>query len=124
FIINGHGGNIDGFHLALRQLALEFPDSVLAGASYWDLAEKEIASILEGKRKNVGHACEFETSIMMHLRPELVRTAEIADDAVKNPSETLKGVYLPLDFKRHTNNGGSGHATLATAAKGKELLHV
>lgn len=124
FIINGHGGNIDGFHLALRQLALEFPDSVLAGASYWDLAEKEIAGILEGKRKNVGHACEFETSIMMHLRPELVRTAEIADDAVKNPSEALKGVYLPLDFKRHTNHGGSGQATLATAGKGVELLNA
>jgi creatinine amidohydrolase len=123
-IMNGHGGNIDGFHLALRQLTLEFPAALLAGASYWDLAEKEIAGLLEGNRKNVGHACEFETSIMMHLRPELVRTKEIADDAVTKDFDKLKGVYLPLDFKRHTNHGGSGQATLATAAKGVELLKV
>ncbi|WP_050785905.1 creatininase family protein [Pedosphaera parvula] len=122
FILNGHGGNIDGFHLALRQLALEFPDSVLAGASYWDLADKEIAAILQGERKNVGHACEFETSMMMYLRPELVRTSEIADDKVKNTSEALKGIYIPLDFKRHTRHGGSGQATLATAAKGKQFM--
>jgi creatinine amidohydrolase len=122
FIINGHGGNIDVFHLALRQLALEFPESVLAGASYWDLAEKEIAGILQGARKNVGHACEFETSIMMHLRPDLVRTSEIADDKVNNSSETLKGVYIPLDFKRHTRQGGSGQATLGNAEKGKQLM--
>src|SRR3954464_15104956 len=33
FILNGHGGNIDGFHLALREVALEFPEALLAGAS-------------------------------------------------------------------------------------------
>ena len=34
FIINEHGGNIDGRHLALRQLSVEFPRTLLAGASY------------------------------------------------------------------------------------------
>jgi creatinine amidohydrolase/Fe(II)-dependent formamide hydrolase-like protein len=43
FILNGHGGNTDVFHLVLRQLATEFPGAFLGGASYWNLAEEEIA---------------------------------------------------------------------------------
>ena len=124
FILNGHGGNADGFHLALRQLAIEFPDALLGGASYWELADQEISVLLEGKRKGVGHACEFETSLMMHLRPELVRTQEIRDDELKPVPEALRHVYIPLDMKRQTSQGGTGQPTLATAEKGKALLEV
>jgi creatinine amidohydrolase len=124
FIINGHGGNIDGFHLALRELAVEFPEALLCGASYWELAENEIAMILEGSLKHVGHACEFETSLMMHLHPELVRSSEIADDGLNYSKDGLRGVYIPLDMKRQTRQGGAGQATLANAEKGKILLDL
>ena len=123
-IVNGHGGNIDGFHLALRQLAVEFPTALLSGTSYWDFAEKEIAAILEGKRKGVGHACEFETSMMLHLRPELVRQNEIADDEIISQSESLRSLFIPLDMKRQTRHGGTGQPTLATAEKGKKLMEA
>jgi creatinine amidohydrolase len=122
FIINGHGGNIDGFHLALRQLAVEFPTAILGGVSYWDFASKEIATILEGEFKHVGHACEFETSLMLHLRPELVRKSEIVDGGYTNVPDTLRDIYMPLDMKRQTRDGGSGFPSLATAEKGKSLL--
>ena len=122
FIVNGHGGNIDTFHLALRQLALEFPNALLAGASYWDLAEKETARILEGTRKNVGHACEFETSLMLHLRPDLVRTKEISDDDVIPRDPALRALYIPLDMKSQTRQGGTGQPALATPKKGENLL--
>jgi creatinine amidohydrolase len=124
FILNGHGGNVDGFHLALRQLAREFPTTMLGGASYWDLATEAIAEILEGSRKSVGHACEFETSLMLHLRPDLVRTSEIADDALCPMAESLENIFLPLDMKRQTGRGGNGQATLASAAKGARLFEV
>jgi len=123
-VVNGHGGNIDGLHLALRQLAVEFPTAILGGASYWDLAAKEIASILEGDLKHVGHACEFETSLMLHLRPELVRESEIADDALLNTSDALRHVYVPLDMKRQTRHGGTGFPSRATVEKGKLLLDI
>jgi creatinine amidohydrolase len=122
FIINGHGGNIDGFHLALRQLVVEFPTAVLGGVSYWDFVPKEIATILEGEFKHVGHACEFETSLMLHLRPELVRKSEIVDGGYSNVPSTLRDIYMPLDMKRQTREGGSGFPSLATAEKGKSLL--
>ena len=123
-MVNGHGGNTDGFHLALRQLAIEFPNALLTGASYWDFAGNEIAATLEGKRKGVGHACEFETSLMLHLRPELVRRNEIADDEISSTSEALRTLYIPLDMKRQTRQGGTGQPTLATAEKGKRLLEA
>jgi len=124
-IINGHGGNTDGFHLALRQLAVEFPSALLSGASYWDFASKEIASLLEGRYKHVGHACEFETAMMLHVRPELVRKTEIADGGdLLNVNDALLGLYMPLDMKRQTRQGGTGYPSLATAEKGKRLMEV
>ena len=122
FILNGHGGNADAFHLALRQLALEFPRAFLGGANYWDLAGVEIASTLAGSRKGVGHACEFETSMMMHLRPDLVRTGEIKDDELKPVPPELRDIYIPLDMRRQTSHGGTGQPSLATAEKGGVLL--
>lgn len=124
FILNGHGGNTDTLHLALRQLALEFPQALFCGACYWDLAQQEIAALLEGTLKEVGHACEFETSMMLHLHPELVRTAQIADDALQPIPKALHGLYLPRDMKSQTRQGGHGAATLASAAKGRALLEA
>src|SRR5665213_1518800 len=124
FILNGHGGNVDGFHLALRQLALEFSNALLSGASYWDLAIKETAELLEGKRKAVGHACEFETSLMLHLRPDLVRSREMRDGDLIHQDTALSAVYIPLDMKRQTRHGVTGQPTLATAEKGQALFEI
>src|SRR5438552_15060883 len=83
-MLNGHGGNIDTMHVALRRLMTRYRDRILTAASYWELAEKEMAALAEGPRKDVGHACEFETSMMLALRPDLVRLDHIRDDAPKD----------------------------------------
>src|SRR5438132_1028625 len=36
-ILNGHGGNIDTMHVALRRLQTHYRDRQLTAASYWDL---------------------------------------------------------------------------------------
>ncbi len=122
-VLNGHGGNIDTYHLALRQLALEYPGAKLCGASYWELAESEIAALLQGPRKSVGHACEMETSMIMALRPELVRRKEIAND-LQPESAALRGVYIPLDMKRQTRHGGIGYAESASEKTGRALMEA
>lgn len=123
FVLNGHGGNKDGFHLALRQLIVEFPDAQLCGASYWDAAASEIAGILEGPRKSVGHACECETAMMLAIRPDLVRQSAIRNDlrAMRQP-EALRGIFIAPDMKAQTEHGGVGYAELATAENGRRLL--
>src|SRR5262249_43432917 len=77
---DGDGGNIDTMHVALRRLQPRWHQRVLSAASYWELAEKELAALAEGPRKAMGHACEFETSMVLALRPELVRRDQIKDD--------------------------------------------
>src|SRR5437660_3006963 len=91
-ILNGHGGNVDTMQVALRRLQPGYPDRVLSAASYWDIAQKELAALAEGPRKVMGHACEFETSMVMALRPELVRKDQIRND-LEAPNDAMRGLY-------------------------------
>jgi len=122
-LLNGHGGNIDPLRVALRQLQLEFPDALLTGAPYWNLAEEEIAARLEGADKFVGHACEFETSMIMHLRPELVDEDRIADQSGWLP-DVVDGLFVSRDMKQRTRAGATGRPDLASAEKGSALFEA
>jgi creatinine amidohydrolase len=122
-MLNGHGGNIDTFHAALRRLQPRYQDRLLTGASYWELAEPELAALAEGPRKTMGHACEFETSMVWALRPELVRQGEIRDD-LRREDASLRGLYIADDFKRGTDHGAVGYPERATADKGRAVLEA
>lgn len=119
-LLNGHGGNIDPLRVALRRLDAAYPAAVLTGAAYWELAEAEIASLCAGPRKSVGHACEVETSLMLHLRPDLVKRDLIADDPdTVNPPE---GLFWARDFGRRTDHGAVGYPEHSSAETGRKLL--
>ena len=122
-ILNGHGGNIDTMQVALRVLQPEYQDRILAAASYWDLAAKELAELAEGPRTNMGHACEFETSMMLTLRPDLVRREAIKDDPPRD-DPVLRGLYVAEDMFQRTDHGAVGYPELATAEKGQRFLDV
>jgi creatinine amidohydrolase len=120
-ILNGHGGNIDTLRVALRRLQPHYRDRLLTGASYWELAERELAALAQGQRKAMGHACEFETSMVMALRPDLVRRDEIRDDPLHD-DPAFRGLYVADDMKQKTDHGAVGFPQLATAEKGKAFL--
>ena len=120
-LLNGHGGNIDTMQTALRRLQPRYRDRILAAASYWDLAAAELAALAEGPRKTMGHACEFETSMMLALRPDLVRRDEIRNDPPREDA-ALRGLYLAEDMKQRTDHGAVGYSELATAEKGRAFL--
>jgi creatinine amidohydrolase len=120
-VLNGHGGNVDTMQTALRRLQPRFRDRVLAAASYWDLAVAELAALAEGPRKAMGHACEFETSMMLALRPDLVRPAEIRDDPPRDDA-ALRGLFLADDMRQRTDHGAVGYPERATAEKGRAFL--
>jgi creatinine amidohydrolase len=120
-LLNGHGGNVDTMQVALRRLQTRYTDRQLTAASYWDLAAQELAALAEGPRKTMGHACEFETSMVLALRPELVRRAEIKDDPPP-PEPALRGLYLAEDMKQRTDHGAVGYPEMATADKGRAFL--
>jgi creatinine amidohydrolase len=120
-VLNGHGGNIDTMHLALRRLEPRYRNRLIGAASYWELAEKELAELAEGPRKTMGHACEFETSMMLTLRPDLVHGEHIENDP-PNPEPGLQGLFTAEDMKQRTDHGAVGYPELATAEKGEKFL--
>ncbi len=71
----------------------------------------------------MGHACEIETAMMMHLRPDLVREDRIEDDPSKTP-EGLAGLTWPRDFARSTDHGAIGHPSFANPETGRLLLEA
>jgi len=71
----------------------------------------------------MGHACEFETSMMLALRPELVWREEIRNDP--SPTEpALRGQYLAEDMHQPTKQGAVGYPELATAEKSRAFLQA
>lgn len=123
FLLNGHGGNNDPSRVALRRLDVRFPKAILTAAAYWDLAEAELAERCRGPRKSVGHACEIETAMMLHLRPELVRSDRIADDPETTP-DGLSALTWARDFGRKTDHGVVGFPSFATAESGKSMFEA
>ena len=70
--INGHGGNIVPAQQAVfegRQRHRQRSDLLLLAATYWLLGaqpQEVDATIVQDR---MGHACEWETSMILHLRP-------------------------------------------------------
>lgn len=120
-LLNGHGGNIDPMRVALRRIQNEYVDRLLTAACYWDVARESIQETLEGAHKFVGHACEFETSMLMHLRPELVKQ-DLLKDAGELVTDNLGGVFISRDLRQRTAEGCTGRPDLASPEKGKVLF--
>ena len=122
-VLNGHGGNDQTLKSTTLKLGAEGIE--IAAATYWDLAAAELAAMVEGDRKKVGHACEIETSIMLYLRQEHVDMSTAVKDLGVPPTRMPTGgpVYFWPVFDPGTT-GVSGDPTLATAEKGKAFLEV
>ena len=79
----------------------------------------------------VGHACEFETSLMLHIAPDLVHmdaiepranvpTYEWAEaDLLRSPRAALFRT-----MKQMTPTGAYGDPAAASAAKGKQITEI
>lgn len=118
-VINGHGGNSSPNDVVCRELKESNPNLLIGHFGYFDHCEEAVSATLEGPFKDMKHACESETSLMMHLYPSLVRTSAIIDDGFLPP---VKGMIHPFD--ELTSNGSLGYATFATAEKGKIIFEA
>ena len=121
--LNGHGGNIDPMRVAVRKLQAIYTDSLIAAGCYWDPILDQIGQVLEGEHKFVGHACEFETSMMLHVRPELVET-HLLEDAGELVTDSINGTFLGRDMRHRTRNGFTGRPDLASDDKGARLFNM
>ncbi|WP_166823352.1 creatininase family protein [Thalassoroseus pseudoceratinae] len=121
--LNGHGGNVDPMRVAARKLQPMYQNAVIAAGSYWDVAVAEREQLLKGDHKFVGHACEFETALMLHVRPELVDKQFCSNAGELVPSE-VGDIFVSRDMTQRTQAGFTGRPDLATAETGEKLFQA
>lgn len=120
-LLNGHGGNMAALTLIVDILTREL-DVPVATATYWVVAAEAFAGILQGQA-NLLHACEAETSMVMHLRPDLVDTAAARSLEAPATGFTLTGgIYRWRGMAHWSCSGVVGTPQLASAGKGERLL--
>lgn len=117
-VLNGHGGNSDLNSLVLRDLKFANPACTLVSLGYWEFLT-DANSVLEGPLKTIRHACEAETSMVLAVRPDLVRM-DLAEDGYLEPSPSVPGIVASFD--EMTSVGSLGYPSLGTAEKGRMLL--
>jgi creatinine amidohydrolase len=124
--INGHGGNIVPAQQALfelRQKVRARNDLLLLSTTYWTLGGKPHEVDTNLKQGQVGHACEYETSMMLRIAPHLV-----VGDLNKIPEIPFGNAFAPATrawiTKDRTEPGHIGHPAIATAEKGETIFRV
>jgi creatinine amidohydrolase len=126
FVVNGHGGNHELISLMARDLALKLPLAVAAG-SWWAIARDALMSEGGGQIGRLpGHAGAFETSIVLALRPDLVREPmPHRDGPVAGDLVTFGSPYrteLPGSWQRI--DGYTDSPDLGTAGRGQRFLEA
>jgi len=122
-LLNGHGGNAEAVGVAATEFSMEFGIRV-GGGTYWHVVPEVIGPLLE-RQSGLMHACEAETSLMMHLSPSSVRTERLSE--AHGPGSTRvegqpPGLLMRRSFKALSPSGVVGDARVASAAKGEKLL--
>ena len=127
-VLNGHGGNAGILTASTADLSETLGVSIPT-YSYWQSIKNVLVEIGGSEIGGMGHACEMETSLALHLRPELVDLKAIARDmpdvrvALSCIDFRQPGFLgIPLDFRRDSKSGVMGDPTLATAEKGEKIF--
>ena len=128
-ILNSHGGNTGIAQVILEKFGMDHPEVEIFVMTWWQVARDAISVFQESAFGGVGHACEFETSLLLHLAPSLVRGEYINDQPPTFVHEWAANDLLHAPRASHhrtmhqlTNGTGTfGSPNLATAEKGARL---
>lgn len=117
-ILNGHGGN--DFRQMIRELQPTCGVFVCT-VNWWNCVDPKLYFDEPGD-----HAGELETSLMMHLAPNLVLPLDEAGDG-KAKKFRVAGLregwaWAPREWTKVTEDTGVGNPAAATAEKGKRFL--
>ncbi|MBL4886558.1 MAG: creatininase family protein [Planctomycetaceae bacterium] len=121
--VNGHGGNITPSEQALFELRQQYRDRedlLLLSLTYWDSAnpnEKNPELI----QNEMGHAGEWETSMMLRVRPDLVQgdVKQVAEIPFGNGGAPG---YRSWTMADRSEPGHIGTPGAATVEKGEALF--
>jgi creatinine amidohydrolase len=130
-VFNSHGGNLGIGQVIVEHFGNRHPECKVVLATWWKIVGEALFELNETGQGGVGHAGEFETSLMMEIAPELVHHDKI--DSKKNQQsydwatgDLLRGPKASLyqSMKTMTPNGVYGQPEMVSAEKGQQITKL
>lgn len=133
-IVNGHGSNTPFIDVIARLTVVE-TGALAAAVNYWAApGVREAAESLRESEKigGMNHACEFETSMYLAIKPEVVDMSKAVHELSYRPTKNYwtdliagDGPLVMMEpWSSLTESGVMGDPTKATAEKGRTLLEA
>jgi creatinine amidohydrolase len=134
YIISGHGGNSSFLVNVVKYAGEKYPQ-IFCATAFLYLSGPQGVAALEAKRQSklggMGHACELETSLILHLRPDLIHLERAVDetDFITTPNyymDWIEGGALTANppWEDDTRTGAYGAGSLGSAEKGRFWLEA
>ncbi len=134
YLLSGHGGN-SSFLVNVVKYAGERHRRCFCATAWLYLSGPQGVEALQMYRRSpiggMGHACELETSLILHLRPDLVHIERAVDETgyISTPSyymDWVEGGALVANppWDDDTSTGAYGAGSLATAENGRLWLEA
>lgn len=134
YLMSGHGGNSSFLHNVVKYIG-DKHHPIFAATTWLHTSGHLGAPALERYRKSqrggMGHACELETSYLLHLRPELCHMDRVVDEIefISTPNyymDWIEGGALIMcaPWEDDTLTGSYGAGSLATAENGARWLEI
>jgi creatinine amidohydrolase len=128
-LFNSHGGNEAIGRVILEKWGAAHPLARMFMLTWWRIAARELAAVQESGFGGIGHACEFETSLVQYFAPHLVtgdqiREARLQPTFAWAESDMLNapcGVLYRSMKEMSCGTGVAGQPIFASAAKGKRI---
>jgi creatinine amidohydrolase len=120
-LLNGHGGN--NFKALLREVGARYPKMLLVTTSFFQTVDRK-----EFFEEAGDHADEMESSLMLHLKPELVLPLQEAGTGEEKRSKlsAIKRGWAWSERKWHlvSADTGIGNPKKASAEKGERFFEA
>ena len=137
-VVNGHGSNSSPVDLATRLAVLQYEGRILCAAvNHWQIrrAMDVGRALRESDYGGMSHAGEYETSLYLALKPDLVDMSKAVDersplspsfqtDLLAGTHPKGSGAHLVPYWSSRTASGVLGDATKATVEKGRAFLEA
>jgi len=118
-LLNGHGGNRDIQRVVSIKLAEE--NIWVLPITHWEMVQSVMDT---GDFDNfIGHGGEWETSLQLYLRPDLVDMSRmVADDERPGFTDDIRAFTGFPERRRERAHGVHGNPTTASAEKGERFF--
>jgi creatinine amidohydrolase len=119
-ILNGHGGN--DFKQMIRELGIRYPKMFISGCNWFQSFNNS-----DYFENSGGHADEMETSIMLHIAPDMVKPLSEAGEG-KDKKFKIKGLnekwaWAERRWTQVTSDTGIGNPSKANAENGEKCYN-